>query len=310
MLLTQTDHIDSHTRLVGLIGYPAGPWPLPAVYNAAFDAVGLNWRYVPLLVSGGQLREALFGLRAMGFVGAEVAAHYQQDVLNYLEELSPAAEAIGAANLIQVDARDWLVGHNVQWLSFLRALRTVYPSLKGLRPLVIGAEETASYVVYALSRQGLPITIIDPFIERAMDLVHRLRRAQDEHSFSVHRWPHDLERVVAHTNLIINTNAVGTCPDVDNLLWPDDLSFPPGAVVFDLVCQLDETRFLRQARDDGARTVSGLQLLVYEAALAFEKWTGQMPPYKVMFQAAGQTLAGETTSDTTWPRDVPIPVPT
>jgi shikimate dehydrogenase len=307
MSLTQTDHINSHTRLVGLVGYPAGPWPLPVVYNAAFDAVGLNWRYVPLLVSGGYLREALLGLRAMGFVGAEVAAHFQRDALEYVDKLSPAAEAIGAANLVRIDERGQLVGDNVQWLSFLRLLRTLSPSLEGLRPLVIGAEETVFSIVYALSRQGLPITIIDPFIDRAIDLVHRLRHTHNEHSFSAHRWPHDLERVAANTNLIINATAVGVCPDVDPGLWPDDLPFPPGAVAFDLACQLDETRFLRQARAGGARTVDGLQLLVYEAAMAFEKWTGQMPPYKVMFQAAGQMLDRET-RDASWTSDVLAPV--
>jgi shikimate dehydrogenase len=308
MSLTQTDHIDSHTRLVGLLGYPAGPWPLPSVYNAAFDAVGLNWRYVPLLVSGGHLREALLGLRAMGFVGAEVAAHFQRDVPEYVDKLSPAAEAIGAVNLVRIDERGRLVGHNVQWLGFLRLLRSLSPSLEDVRPLIIGAEEAVFSVVYALNRQGLPITIIDPFIDRAIDLVHRLRRAHNEHSFSAHRWPDDLERVAANANLIVNATAVGVCPDVDYGLWPDDLPFPADAVVFDLACQLDETRFLRQARAAGARTVDGLQLLVYEAAMAFEKWTGQMPPYKVMYQAAGHKLDREA-RDAPWTRDMLIPVP-
>jgi shikimate dehydrogenase len=95
---------------------------------------------------------------------------------------------------------------------------------------------------------------------------------------------------------------------VDYGLWPDDLPFPADAVVFDLACQLDETRFLRQARAAGARTVDGLQLLVYEAAMAFEKWTGQMPPYKVMYQAAGHKLDREA-RDAPWTRDMLIPVP-
>ena len=304
MLLKQRkDPIDSHTRLVGLIGYPARPWPMPVMYNAAFDALDLNWRYVPLPVSGGQLREALIGLRALGFAGAQVATHYQRDVLDHLDELSPAAETIGAANLIQVDARGRLLGDNTHWHGFLNILRTVSPSLDGLRPLVIGAGDAARSIVYALSCQGLAVTILDQHINQAIDLVHRLRHALDEHSFSVYRWPDDLGQAAADANLIINTIDAGIGYDANNFVWPSDLPFPPDAVVFDLACQLDETLFLRQARAGGRRVVGGFQLLVYEAALAFEKWTGRIPPYEVMFEAAGQMPTEETTRDTTWARD-------
>jgi shikimate dehydrogenase len=311
MPLTPLGHIDTYTQLVGLIGWPAGPWPSPMIYNAAFDALELNWRYVPLPVPQGRLREALLGLRALGFAGAEVREPHQCDVLSHLDELSSAAEAIGVVNFIRVDERGWLIGDNTRWRSFLGELRATFPSLNGLRPLVMGAGRAARGIVYALTREGLPVTIVNQDIEQAIELVHSLRHVVDEHSFSLYRWPHDLAQVTADANLIINANPIGLWPAVGSSPdeppapragpygspWPDELPIPSDAVVFDMVYRPSESRFLSQARASGAKTVSWLQLLVYEAALAFEKWTGRTPPLEVMFQAAGQALTEEASRD-------------
>jgi len=297
--LIETDK-NGYTRLVGLIGWPAGPWPSPVIYNAAFQALGLNWRYVPLPVVGGQLRAALLGLRALGFAGAELTEPYQSQALDYVEDLSPAAETIGAVRFVKLDEQGRLCGDNLRWLAFLAALRTLVPSLNGLRPLVIGAGEEARSIVYALIREGLSLTIVDEHMERAIELVHRLRHVMDEHSFSIYRWPQDLERVAPDSNLIVNTTSLGMWPDVESSPWPDGLPLPSDALVFDLVPWPGETRFLRQARASGARTASGLSLAVYEAALAFEMWTGHPRPIEVLWRVAGESLPGGASQGIPW----------
>jgi shikimate dehydrogenase len=301
--LKQTSAIDDHTRLVGWTGRPGGPWSVLNIYNAAFDALGLNWRCVPLSVQAGQLREALLGLRALGFVGAEVAQTYQRDVLSHVENLSTAAETTGVVDLVWVDQSGQLIGDNVHWLGFLTALRAVVPSLNGLRPLIIGAGDAAGSIVYALTRQGLPLTIIDGQMHRAVDLVHRLRHVLNEHSFSVYRWPQDLKRVASNVNLIINATGIGAWPDAVRSPWPDDLSFPPSALAVDLVSWPSDTRFLRQARDSGARTVNGLSLTVCTAAMAFEKWTGHPPPIEAMRLVAGKAMVSQTPQGLLRPED-------
>jgi shikimate dehydrogenase len=297
--LRKTDE-NGYTRLVGLIGWPTGPWPSPVIYNAAFQALGLNWRYVPLPVIGGQLRAALLGLRALGFAGAELTEPYQSPALDYVEDLSPAAETIGAVKFVKVGEQGRLCGENMRWLAFLAALRTLVPSLSGLRPLIIGAGEKAQSVVYALTREGLPLTIVDEDMERAIELVHRLRHVMDEHSFSIYRWPQDLERVARDSNLIVNTTSLGMWPDVDRSPWPDGLPFPYDALVFDLVPWPGETRFLRQARASGARTVNGLSVAVYEAALAFEMWTGHPRPIEVLWRVARELLPEDASQGIPW----------
>lgn len=298
--IEQTEDEYGYTHLIGMIGWPAGDGMSPAIYNVAFHALGLNWRCVPLPVPDGQLRQALLGLRALGFAGAELAETYQSEALNYLEETSPAARAIGAVKLVRVDQRGRLIGDNLRWLAFLGTLRTLVPSLNGLRPLVIGAGHAAESVVYALTREGLPLTIVDEQMDRAIDLVHRLRHTMAEHSFSVYRWPQDLQRVAPDANLIINTTAVGTWPDVDRSPWPDGAPFPPGALVFDLVSWPSETRFLHQAQSSGARTVGGLPLLVYETALALEMWTRRPAPIKLIWRTVRDSLSGHTTRGLSW----------
>jgi shikimate dehydrogenase len=293
--------IDGYTRLVGWMGWPAGPWPSPRIYNAAFQSLDLNWRCVPLPVAEGQLRAALSGLRALGFVGAELAEPYQQEAVSYLHHVSAAAETIGAVKLLRMDQGGRLEGDNIRWLGFLATLRTIVPSLNGLRPLILGAGGLARSVAYALIREGLPVTIVNERMDQAIDLVHRLRHVADEHSFSVYRWPEDLGRVAPETNLIVNATGIGMWPDVAGTPWPEDLPFPRDAVVYDLVPWPNQTRFLRQARAQGAWTVSGSALLIYEAALAFEKWTGYPPPFDVMWGVASAGWRDGTSPDLATP---------
>jgi shikimate dehydrogenase len=170
-------------------------------------------------------------------------------------------------------------------------LRTLVPSLNGLRPLVIGAGHAARSVVYALARQGLPVTIVNQRMDEAVDLVHRLRHVMDEHSYSIYRWPQDLARVAGEVNLVINATPLGAWPDVDTSAWPASVPFPSDALAFDLVSWPSDTRFVRQARASGARTVGGLTLLVYGAALAIEQWTGEVPPIELMWHPAEKVLA-------------------
>lgn len=303
MTATRTDRKYGYTRLVGLIGRPEGLWPSMTIYNAAFQALRLNWLCMPLPVSKGQLREALLGLRALRFAGAEVSQPYQREVLNYLEQLSPAARAIGAVRFIEVDEQGCLVGDDPRWSEFLATVRRFVPSLNGLRPLVIGAGDAAQSIVYALTHERLPVTIVDERMDQAIDLVHRLRHVLDEHSFSVYRWPQDLEQVASHANLIVNATTIGAWPDVDRSPWPDGLAFPPNALAVDLVSWPCETRFLRQARASGSKTVSGLALLVYETAMAFERWTGHPAPVELMWRVSMQTLSQQAPPELTWPEN-------
>jgi len=298
------DAIDGRTRLIGLMGWPLAPYSPLDLYNAAFCAAGLNWRCVSLPIAKGELRAALLGLRALGFVGAEVAAPYQREVVRHLDELSPAAEAMGIVDLVQVDGCGRLVGENVRWLGFLATLRTLVPSLNGLRPLVMGSGVDATSVVYALTHEGLPVTIVDERIDRAVDMVRRLRHVLHEHSFSVYGLSPDLDRVASGANLIINASGPDAWLETDRSPWPDQVAFPKGALVFDLASWHRDSRFLRRARSSGAGTANGLSLAVNSAAAAFERWTGQPAVIEAMWRALEKRRIWEMPQGLSLPGDM------
>jgi len=282
-----TDH---ETRLVGLIGWPVEHSVSPTMHNAAFDALGLRWRYTLLPTPPGQVEATLTQLKAQGYRGANVTVPHKQAVMSYLNEITDAAQAIGAVNTIVVQ-EERLIGHNTDGDGFLAALQEAGFSPPGRRALVLGAGGAARAVVYALPQAGCAVTVHNRTAERAAELV---RHVQDIGVRAPVTWVPitatlaDLE--LADFDLLVNATPVGMRPQTDVSPWPETLPLPSHWTVFDLVYNPAETRLLSQARAAGATTVGGLGMLVRQGALAFELWTGHSPPIEVMHAAAKEAL--------------------
>ena len=288
--------IDGHTQLVGLLGYPVEHSLSPAMQNAAFAAAGLNWCYVPLPVAPVAVKEAVFGLPALGFRGANVTIPHKQVVMPYLDAVSEEAQAIGAANvLVFKDGRR--LGYNVDGMGFLTALTSLGVRVRGLRALVLGAGGSARAVVYTLARNGAAVMLLNRTQERAESLVESLRpRLMDEPMGSSLLKSGPLTRevvaeVASGIDLVVNTTPLGMSPHEQGNPWPADVPFPRQAVAYDLIYAPRETSFLRLAKAAGAQTLNGLPMLVYQGAHSFELWTGQPAPVETMFAAA---LEGST----------------
>ena len=151
--------INGATKLVGLIGWPVEHSLSPAMHNAAFASLGLNWVYVPLPVPPGTVEAAVKGLAALGFQGANVTVPHKQAVMPYLDELTEAAKIIGAVNTIVVGgaeahSRTPLRGDNTDAEGFIRALREGGFEPQGSSATVLGAGGAARAVVYALLASG------------------------------------------------------------------------------------------------------------------------------------------------------------
>ena len=161
--ITMPHDITAKTQLVGLIGYPVSHSVSPAMHNAAFDALGLDWRYVPLPVAPGHVGDALRGVRALGLRGINVTVPHKQAVLECLDEMSgnspgatltDAARAIGAVNTIRVELDGSLLGDNTDARGFIADLREHGVDPAGRRALVVGAGGSARAVVYGLAEAG------------------------------------------------------------------------------------------------------------------------------------------------------------
>ena len=281
--------INGQTKLVGLIGYPVEHSLSPAMHNSAFAALSLNWCYVPLPVLPERLGEAVAGLQALSFVGANVTVPHKEAVMSYLDEVAPEAQAIGAVNTIVV--REGLIGYNTDWQGFLTALSEGGFSPQGKRAVVLGAGGAARAVVYALAQAGAQVTVLNRTPARAQALIQDFSPLFPP--LSLLSFPltlRTLEEQTAEAHLLVNTTSIGAWPKVDKSIWPEELSFPVHLTVFDLVYNPRQTKLLRQARAAGAKVIGGLGMLVHQGAAAFELWAGEKAPVETMYEAANKTL--------------------
>lgn len=286
--------IHGTTRLVGLMGWPVSHSLSPAMHNAAARALGLDLAYVPLPVAPAMVGEAVRGLAALGFLGANVTVPHKQAVLPFLDELDSAAQAIGAVNTIRVlrggengpHLPVTLQGTNTDAAGLIADLQA-----KGLFPggrdcLVLGAGGAARAAVYALSREGARVHVFARRAEQAA----KIAALVTGHLSTVPVWAHHWDELPAFLPalqgpLVVNATPLGMPPNEAATPWPAGLPFPAGSFVYDMVYSPEETVLLRQARDEGCAGSNGLGMLVHQGALAFEIWTGIKPDVAVMRQA-------------------------
>ena len=294
--------IDGHTQLVGLVGWPVAHSLSPAMHNAAFEALRLNWRYVPLPVPPGQVAAALGGLAALGFRGANVTVPHKTAVLPELDAVASDAGALGAVNTVvverDVDSTARLRGHNTDVAGFIGALRDSGFDPEGRSAVVVGAGGGARGVVYGLIKAGASrIAVLNRTIDRAAALISDLGAVSQAGVApappTLEALPLDSEALTAAAraaDLLVNTTPVGMWPRGNNSIWPEAVPVPPTLTVFDLVYNPLETKLLRQARRSGARAISGLDMLVRQGALAFELWTGVQAPVELMREACRRSI--------------------
>jgi shikimate dehydrogenase len=281
--------ISGKTRLVGVIGWPVAHSMSPAMHNAAFAALDLDWCYVALPVEPERVGEAVRGLPALGFAGANVTVPHKQTVMAYLDRVSPAAQAIGAVNTIAIRAGR-LLGDNTDWLGFLVSLREEGVEPASRRCAVLGAGGAARAVVYALASVGATVAVYNRTATRAESLVGDLAASLPGAALRT-RPLAALGEIGAEAELLVNTTSVGMWPETGASPWPAALPLSPHLTVCDLVYNPPQTLLLAQAQAAGARAIGGLGMLVQQGAAAFEIWTGCRPPAEVMRQAALRQLS-------------------
>ncbi|HEY62991.1 MAG TPA: shikimate dehydrogenase [Caldilineae bacterium] len=275
--------IDGQTRLVGVMGWPIEHSLSPPMHNAAFAALGLNWCYVPLPVPPDQVQAALVGLRALGFVGANVTVPHKQAIIPHLTTLTDAARAIGAVNTIWIDEERALHGDNTDAYGFLAALREIAFDPKGIRAAILGAGGSARAVAYALGSAGAErVGVWNRTPSRAEAIARDMSALFPQTTYEAHQLPGDLHLIREPMHLIVNCTPVGMWPHTDACPWPEDLSFPRQCLVMDLIYRPEETRLLARAREAGCMTLNGISMLVHQGAAAFRRWTSVEPPIEVM----------------------------
>lgn len=267
--------ITAATELCAIIGNPIRHSLSPAVHNAAFEHLGLDYVFMAFRVE--QLKEAVKGIAALGVKGVSVTIPHKVEVMGCLDEIEPVARRIGAVNTI-VYRDGKLIGYNTDWSGAMKALEGKI-ELQGKTAVVLGAGGAARAIAFGLREKGAEPVILNRTVSRAEVLASALRcrgggiELIDRLSF----------------DLVINATSVGMSPHAENT--PLDKAMLKDVLVFDTVYNPLKTRLISEAEENGCPTVTGLEMFVNQAAMQFELWTGHKPPVDLMREAAIQELA-------------------
>jgi shikimate dehydrogenase len=278
---------------LGLIGYPLSHSLSPIIHKAALQSAGLEGSYSLFPISPDDkqvLADLLERVRNGDITGLNVTIPHKQNVLEFLDILTPTAKAIGAVNTIYLRDNK-LIGENTDAPGFLSDLKRFLSAEtqrhEDLSALVLGAGGSARAVVYALLNDGWQVTIAGRRLEQAQQLVDSFMNSKSPTAVSS---VSNLQFLISDLSLIINTTPVGMTPNIDQSSWPENLPFPPHAAIYDLVYNPRETKLVRDARRQGLRATSGLGMLIEQAALSFEIWTAHHPSREMMFASVDQSL--------------------
>ncbi|OCL26921.1 shikimate dehydrogenase [Orenia metallireducens] len=276
--------------LTGLFGYPVEHSFSPAMHNSAFKERNLNSLYLPFAIKPENVEEAVKGIKALNLRGVNVTIPHKQAVIPYLDELSEEAELIGAVNTIENrDGR--LIGYNTDGRGFIRSLKEEGDfEVKGKKALIIGAGGAARAVVFQLVLEGIDkVYISDLDQELAQTLADDVNNRVDSAKVVVIS-SKKVDETVVKVDLVVNATPVGMYPKVDVKPVVSAEVLHKNLVVYDLVYNPVETVLLKAAKKAGAKAVSGLGMLLYQGAIAFEIWTGVDAPIKVMRAALEEKL--------------------
>ncbi len=270
------------TRITGLFGHPVRHTFSPAMHNAAFEALNLDYVYLPFEVRPEDLVPAVAALQALGLSGINVTIPHKEAVLPLLDEVSEEAALIGSVNTIQV-SREGLVGHNTDAYGFETSLREEAGMvLAGKRIFVLGAGGASRAVAFQSALSGAQeVTIADVVSARADALCAAVAdRVPACRVDSCATDARAIEQAVGGKDLFVNATPVGMKTDDPRLI--DVAWLAPGAVVFDAIYNPQQTRLLQEASARGLQTVNGVGMLVHQGARAFEFFTGTPGPVAIM----------------------------
>ena len=269
--------IDGYTRLAAVVANPIKHSISPFIHNKAFEATHTNGVYVAWEVEATDLAETVANVHRYQMFGINLSMPYKEQVISYLDQLSEEARLIGAVNTV-VNREGTLIGYNTDGKGFFKSL----PSFKisGKRMVLLGAGGAAKAILAQAILDG--VSQVSVFVRSASIEKTRpyLEKLQNETGFKVDLFAledvSELQARIIDSDLLVNATSVGM--DGVSLPIPSSIVLPEKLLVADVIYQPFETPFLNLARNQGNHAVNGLGMLLYQAAEAFQLWTGKEMP--------------------------------
>lgn len=285
------ERITGHTELIGLIAYPIRHSSSPAMHNAAFAELGLDYAYLAFEVGNEELEDTIKGFRAMKVRGANVSMPNKTEVCKYLDKLSGAAEIVGAVNTI-VNDNGVLTGYITDGTGYMESLKDAGIDIIGKKITIAGAGGAAAAIEIQAALDGVAeISIFnrkDKFYEKAVKTVKDINE-KTKCKAALYDLE-DLEKLkseIADSCLFANATNVGMKPMEGKTYIPDKSFFRPDLIVTDTIYSPKETALLKMAKEAGCRTMNGMGMILFQGAAAFKLWTGKDMPVEHIKKVLG-----------------------
>jgi shikimate dehydrogenase len=278
-----------HTKICAVIGNPIEHSLSPAIHNAAYETLGLDFIYVACQVF--DVENALAGVRALGnFRGLSVTIPHKIEVMKYMDDIDPTDRLIGAINTV-ICEKNKLLGLGTDGPGALKALMDSNVTLDGKNVLILGAGGVARAIAFTLALKVdlAELTLLDINIGLLENLETGLKDNTKIPIKSAMFTSESLAKAMQEADIIIHCTSVGMYPHKDDSLIPANL-FKPGQVVFDAVYTPLETRLIADAKACGLQIISGVEMFINQAMLQFEEFTGKKAPIAVMRKVAMENL--------------------
>ena len=269
--------IDGYTRLAAVVANPIKHSISPFIHNSAFEATNTNGVYLAWEVDAAELAETVANIRRCQMYGINLSMPYKEQVIPYLDQLSEEACLIGAVNTV-VNREGTLIGYNTDGKGFFKSLPSFKISRKRL--VLLGAGGAAKAILAQAILDG--VSQISVFVRSSSMEKTRpyLEKIQNTTGFRVDLFAledvQDLQDSITQADLLVNATSVGM--DGTSQPIPTSIVLPEKLMVADVIYQPFETPFLKWARNQGNQSINGLGMLLYQAAEAFELWTGKEMP--------------------------------
>lgn len=269
--------IDGYTRLAAVVANPIKHSISPFIHNSAFEATNTNGVYLAWEVDAAELAETVANIRRYQMYGINLSMPYKEQVIPYLDQLSAEACLIGAVNTV-VNREGTLIGYNTDGKGFFKSLPSFKISKKRL--VLLGAGGAAKAILAQAILDGVSQIFVFVRSSSMEKIRPYLEKIQNATGFRVDLFAledvQDLQDSITQADLLVNATSVGM--DGSSQPIPTSIVLPEKLMVADVIYQPFETPFLKWARNQGNQSINGLGMLFYQAAEAFELWTGKEMP--------------------------------
>ncbi len=267
--------INSKTKLICLLGHPVGHSKSPEMQNVALELDEINAKYMAFDVKPENLKEAVEGLKAVNFMGANVTIPHKENIMKYVDELTEEARNIGAVNTLYIK-KGKLIGDNTDGRGFILSLMEDGGfDPKDKKILILGAGGAAKAISTKLvMEEARELNIFDLDEQKSEMITDNIKKINVKTEIKIIK-KCEIEEIAKSVDLIVNCTPVGM-KESDPLLLNGNV-FSEKQLVFDLIYNPKKTKLLLEAEKKGAKILNGLGMLVYQGALSFEKWTGKKP---------------------------------